>query len=407
MSVMAAFLGGALPIELYYFPGRLIPYLTVYALELVISATAYIAAWYWQSHARAIATAWAALLGLCIAAYYPLVNGDATLAMAAIICLVSAVPATLPFAARHQIVFGSVCAAGYFGILAWGVPVSLPWLYVFVAFVFVMTLSSLGAAAQERFRAEASTRETILREAHDQLRLALARAENAVHMRSRLVANVSHELRTPINVIVGYTDILLEATDDDATIRDTAPRIRDCAVSLEALVSDLLDLSRLTCAKTELTIQEISVPAMLDEVAAGTRRLLRDKPVEVVVQCSVGTCRSDRMRLLQILNNLAGNAAKFTRRGRITIRAQQERDWISFQVSDTGCGIPPSAQERIFTAFEQLKTGHEGGGGIGLGLAIVRQLTDLLNGTVTVQSVPGGGSTFTLTVPSSAVATAA
>ena len=116
--------------------------------------------------------------------------------------------------------------------------------------------------------------------------------------------------------------------------------------------------------------------------------------------------RSDALAA-EILNNLAGNAAKFTRRGRITIRAQQERDWISFQVSDTGCGIPPAAQERIFTAFEQLTPGSEGGGGIGLGLAIVRQLTDLLNGTVTVTSVPGGSSTFTLTVPSSAVANAA
>src|SRR6185436_382457 len=114
------FIGGALPIELYFYPGRLAAYLAVYAVELVVCGIAWGAARRWPSHARAIASAWGALLGLCVAAYYPIVQADATLAMAALICLVTAIPATLPFGAWHQLTFGLACAASLFGILLWG-----------------------------------------------------------------------------------------------------------------------------------------------------------------------------------------------------------------------------------------------------------------------------------------------
>ena len=109
------FIGGALPIELYFYPGRLRAYLAVYAVELVVCAIAWLAAWRWPDHARAIASAWGATLGFCVAAYYPIVQADATLAMAALICLVTAIPATLPFGVRHQLAFGSACVASFFG----------------------------------------------------------------------------------------------------------------------------------------------------------------------------------------------------------------------------------------------------------------------------------------------------
>lgn len=231
-----------------------------------------------------------------------------------------------------------------------GTATSLPWQYSFVAFLAVLTTSSIGARSLSRFR-EAFERESILRQPHDQLRTALGRAQDAVEMRSRLVANVSHELRTPLNVIVGYADMLVDA-DDPTIVDDAAPRIRDYAVSLKDWVSDLLDLSRLTCGKLAATVENVALAPLLEDMARGARAIAGSKSVDVTVACDLDHLRTDAMRLRQILNNLATNAAKFTDAGTITIRARREQ----------GTG-----------AFEQL--GPEQGaksGGVGLGLAIVR-----------------------------------
>lgn len=400
MGILVLFIGGALPIELYYYPGRLRAYLGVYAVELVVCAIAWLAAWRFPDHARAIATAWGAALGFCVAAYYPIVQADATLAMAALICLVTAIPATLPFGVWHQLAFGIACGASFFGILLWGLPMSLPWQYTFIAFLAVLSTSTIGARTLARFRWEAFEREAILRHAHEQLRIALGRAEDTVELKTRLVANVSHELRTPLNVIVGYTDMLLDASADAATVADAAPRIRQYAVSLEALVSELLDLSRLTCGKVELNVDELEVRPLLEEVARGARATLRGKPVAVEIECRVARVRSDPLRLQQVLNNLATNAAKFTDEGRITLAAFVEQDTIVFVVRDTGCGIPAAQHESIFDAFEQGSSeGDRKTNGIGLGLAIVRQLADVLGGSVSVASAPGAGSVFTVRLP--------
>ena len=392
MGILMLFIGGALPIELYFYPARLQPYLAVYACELAVCAFAWLVARRWPDRARVTATVWGSLIGLCVAIYYPIVQGDATLAMAALICLVTAIPATLPFNARHQLAMGGACMASFFGILVWGLPMSLPWQYTFIAFVAVLTTSTIGARTIARFRWEAFEREATLRLAHDQLRIALGRAEDIVEMRARLVANVSHELRTPLNVIVGYTDMLLEPNLDGATLADTAPRIRHYAVSLEALVGELLDLSRLTCGKVDLNLEPVELGPLLAEVARAARATLRGKPVTVDVRCDAARFVSDRMRLQQILNNLATNAAKFTDEGSIAIAAHPDGDAVAFTVRDSGCGIPASQHEAIFDAFEQGNARRDGaatGNGIGLGLAIVRQLTDLLGGTVGLASTPG------------------
>ncbi len=400
MGVLAVFIGGALPIERHYYPGRVPAYLAVYGVELLVCAFAWLAARRWPHRTRAIATAWGALIGLCVAAYYPIVQADATLAMAALICLVTAIPATLPFGVRHQLLFGGACAGSFFGIFLWGLPMSLPWQYTFIAFLAVLTTSTIGAGTITRFRWEAFEREAILRHAHGQLRIALGRAEDTVELKTRLVANVSHELRTPLNVIVGYTDMLLDVGAGGAAVAEAAPRIRQYAVSLEALVSELLDLSRLTCGKLELHVVEVEVAPLLDEVARGARAMLRGKPVAVETDCRIARFATDPLRLQQVLNNLATNAAKFTDEGRITLAASADQDTVVFTVRDTGCGIPRAQHEAIFDAFEQ--GGSEAArktSGIGLGLAIVRQLTDIMGGTVSVESAPGAGSAFTVRLP--------
>ncbi|MEO6028730.1 MAG: HAMP domain-containing sensor histidine kinase [Candidatus Binatia bacterium] len=400
MGILLFFILGALPIELHFYPGRLRPYLEVYVVEMALCGIAWAAARRWPEHARAIATGWGAVLGLCVASYYPLVQADATLAMAALICLLTAMPAMLPFGVWHQLTFSCACAASFIGIVLWGLPVSFPWQYTFISFLAVLTTSTLGARTISRFRWEAFEREANLRQAHEQLRIALGRAEDTVELKTRLVANVSHELRTPLNVIVGYTDMLLDADSDKQAIADAAPRIRHYAVSLEALVSELLDLSRLTCGKIEVNLEELEVRPLLDEVARGVRTMLGTKPVQVAVDCRLTHLTSDPMRLQQILNNLGTNAAKFTDEGRITIAAHADQDTVVFVVRDSGCGIPAAQHESIFDAFEQGTTEPDRKtSGIGLGLAIVRQLTDVLDGSVSVASQAGAGSTFTVRLP--------
>ena len=273
------------------------------------------------------------------------------------------------------------------------------------AFAVLAAASSVTLWLRVRRLRRALGRAAEWRDAQLRLRAALLRAEAAVEMRDRLVANVSHELRSPLNVIIGYSDMLLEATSGDASamIAHVVPRIRDYAVALEGIVGELLTLSRLSSyGSVKLTPTDIDVPALLDEVASGTRALLGDKPVEVHVECDVPRFRCDRMRVRQILTNLMTNAAKFTVEGRIVLTARAQRDGVGFYVSDTGCGIPASKHEAIFCAFEQVAPG--GRGGVGLGLTIVRQITDLLGGTVNVTSAPGVGSSFAVALPHGAAA---
>ncbi|MEW6272942.1 MAG: HAMP domain-containing sensor histidine kinase [Thermodesulfobacteriota bacterium] len=399
MWLVLAFVAGALPIELYYYPEHRDSYLLVLGIEGLVSILAYV--WLrWQPLlARAIAIAWASVMAVCVVAYYPLVDGDATLAVVALICMISAMPAVLPFGLRHQVLLCGVCTVAFAVLIVGGARSALPWPYLVVALLAVGSLSAIGAASLVGYRLEALHREAVLRQAHENLRLALARAESAVEMRSRLVANVSHELRTPVNVIVGYADMVLDAASDEKLVRNLTRRIREYAVSLDTLISQLLDLSRLSCGKVDVMTEPIDLRRMLDDVAHDGRLLTRGLPIAVVADCQVAEVFSDPMRLRQILNNLVTNAARATRSGRIEIAARAQGDWLVLTVSDTGCGIPPEKHDAIFDAFEQIGANVAGSGGIGLGLAIVRQLTDLLGGTVGVTSTPGAGATFTVRLP--------
>ena len=396
--VLVLFMAGAFPVEAYYYPEHLPLYLAVYTIEILLCGLAYLVARRRSDRAQAVAAAWAGAMGACIALYYPLVGADATLAMAALICLIAAMPAIMPFGVRHQAALGAACTVWLAIIMMIGTESSLPAPYVFIAILSVVSVSSVGTHAAARFRWEAFQREAHLRQAHDHLRTALARAESAAEVRSRLVANVSHELRTPLNVIVGYTDMLIAERDDPAIVADAAPRIRSYAVSLEALVTELLDFSKLSAGKVDLTLEEIDVRPLLEEIAESARVLRRGKPITIRVECQLGTYRSDRMRLRQILHNLATNAIKFTDHGAITLRARASRGHAIFEVRDTGRGIPASRHDQIFTAFEQVDP-QTGTDGIGLGLALVRQLCDVLGGTVTLTSTEGAGSTFTVSLP--------
>jgi signal transduction histidine kinase len=399
VALLLAFLVGALPIEAYYYPWHLRGYCLVLGVQTALSLVALIAARWWTNRVRVLATVWATVMGLCVLGYYPLVDGDATLALAAVLCVISAMPAILPFGLRHQLALCVSVTIGLIVILLMGTSSALPFPYLVVSLVAVGTLSTIGATSLQSYRLDAMQREAVLRQAHEHLRLALGRAEGAVEMRSRLVANVSHELRTPVNVIVGYADMVLDAVDDPKTVRSLVRRIRQYAVTLDSLISQLLDLSRLSCGKVELVAEPIDLARVMDEVAHDARLLTRGRPITVSASCTVSGLESDPLRLRQILNNLVTNAARATQAGRIAIDARRDGDWLVLAVSDTGCGIAPEKHAAIFDAFEQVGKQTLSESGIGLGLAIVRQLVEVLDGEIVVDSALGSGATFTVRLP--------
>ncbi len=398
LSVLG-FLVAALPIELFYFPDRANVYLLVLGVQLGLSSVAIGLARSRPDRVGAIATGWAVGMASSMLAYPPLVGGDAAVALAALTCLVAAMPVLLPLRLRHHL---TLCATGLIGfvcLFGYGVPTSLPWPYLFLAYSAVTVLSSLGVMSLEASRSESLQREVALRRAESDLRVALGRAELAVQQRSRLVADVSHEIRTPVNVILGYAEMLLDPSTEPAACAQLARRIRDYGLSLDALVTQLLDLSRLDAGRVAVRPGTVELGPLLEEVAEGARLLVREKPVRVETACRGDWIETDGLRLRQILSNLVTNAARATERGTIRIRAHRHGERCRFTVTDTGRGIPKDRQEEIFAAFEQVETGA--GGGIGLGLAIVRQLAEALGGGVTVHSAPGRGAAFSVDLPAS------
>jgi signal transduction histidine kinase len=399
IGIVLAFIAGAFPVELYYYPLHRPFYLIVLGLEAAVSAFAYLLASRLRTQTRLIATAWGVAMVFCITSYYPLVGGDPTLATTALVCLVAAMPAMLPLDWYHAAAVGAAAFASLVGLVAMGLPSSIPLPYLAMALASVILISAIAAYSAVRFRLEASARETGLREARDELGVALARAEGAVQMRSRLVANVSHEFRTPVHVIIGYADMLLDEQTEPAMACHLIGRVREKAIQLDELISQLLDLSRLSCGRLDRHIGDIDVRGLLEDVADGTRRLVGRRSVRVRVECSVNRLRSDPARVRQILSNLATNAVKFTSRGEIRFAARSAAGGIVLEVFDTGCGIPADKHGAIFAAFEQVSPNGVENGGIGLGLAIVKQLADLLDGGIEVESEPGRGAVFGVCLP--------
>jgi two-component system phosphate regulon sensor histidine kinase PhoR len=223
-------------------------------------------------------------------------------------------------------------------------------------------------------------------------------------VRRDFVANVSHELRTPVTVIKGYAETLSEGliTSDPATATRFVETIRTHAERLAELVADLLTLSQLESRDIPLEMK----PARLADSAASALRLLEAQAVEKGVGLTSLipegiTVSADLMKLEQVLVNLLDNALKYTPSGgSVTVSAAEEGAMVRIAVADTGIGIPPRDITRIFERFyrvDEARTREQGG--TGLGLAIVKHIVQLHGGSVTVQSSPGKGSTFSFTMP--------
>jgi PAS domain S-box-containing protein len=234
-------------------------------------------------------------------------------------------------------------------------------------------------------------------------------AEEQSERKSKFLAAVSHDIRTPTNAINLLAE-LIERSANSPTLAADLPEIardlKTSAISLVRLVSDVLDITRLDQGKIDLSPSEFPLAELLHDECRQFAQVAKDKGVEFVCHSppeSLVVC-ADRVKLSRVLGNLVGNAVKFTRQGRITLDAQQHNGSVQIRVSDTGPGIPPEHHQQIFDEYFQIKNPqreHEKGSG--LGLAICRRLAHAMDAELSVDSIPGDGSTFTVTLPSQCV----
>jgi signal transduction histidine kinase len=233
-------------------------------------------------------------------------------------------------------------------------------------------------------------------------RAAESAREEALAVRGRFFAAMSHELRTPINAILGYNDLLLSDIYGPLTPEQSRSleRAQRAARHLLELVNDVLDLSKLEAGKMELQVEEVSMPALIDDLFTTIRPLADEHgcPLSLHSDGCPDRTLTDPRRVRQILLNLLSNAIKFGRGSPVTVRCEEwEAGGVAVEVEDHGTGIAERDQARIFEEFVQLA--DTGSSGTGLGLSISRRLADLLGGTLQVASVVGQGSTFRLLLP--------
>ena len=219
----------------------------------------------------------------------------------------------------------------------------------------------------------------------------LLRAEEADRSKSRFIANMSYELRTPLNSIIGYSELIVESSDEDMTIAD-AERVHASATHLLALVNDLLDLAKIEANRLILR----TAPCDLAQLAAEARMslegaaLVRRNRIVVLTEGDLPLVHGDALRVKQCLLNVMSNAIKFTEEGEVVVEARRIGQTVVLRVIDTGIGMTPEQMRRLFRPFVQGDASiAQTYGGTGLGLSITKHLMEMMNGAIDVDSAPG------------------
>lgn len=264
-----------------------------------------------------------------------------------------------------------------------------------------------------------------LRHQRDDLTVLNAALEDANKARSQFLSTMSHELRTPLTSILGFSQILLRTNDSknfNSRQKSNVERILKNGQHLLSLINDVLDLAKIEAGRMDVNNSQVDLHELLASVVEETHSIAIERKVSLqsYIEDGVSSIETDAIKLHQILLNLISNALKFTDNGSVTISARllpassattvtaertesgyEDRiDQVAISVQDTGIGVSPEMQERIFEAFYQVDGSNTRKyGGTGLGLSIVRQLTVLLGGKLELQSVPDQGSTFTIYLP--------
>jgi signal transduction histidine kinase len=228
------------------------------------------------------------------------------------------------------------------------------------------------------------------------------KATESDRLKSAFLANMSHEIRTPMNAIIGFSELLEDDTQDSQDKSLFINLIKRNGETLLHLINDIIDISKIEANLLAIKKRPVDMNVFLDEIDRHYQGLIaskKDKNIQFELKRNVSPekiINTDAARLRQIFNNLIGNAIKFTASGTIEVNVQMEGEFVYFSVSDTGIGIPVNQQDTIFERFIQADQGNKSYyGGNGLGLAISKNLIELLGGSIGVVSEPGKGSTFT------------
>ena len=231
----------------------------------------------------------------------------------------------------------------------------------------------------------------------------LRKAEAASNAKSAFLANMSHELRTPMNVIMGFAELLEANKEENLTQRQLANlgRIRSNADELLGMIDQLLDLSKIEAGRFDVQVEQFRIASVIEEISADIEQRLVGKDVALTTAYEQEDVelQTDRRMVRQIIRNLLTNAAKFTEAGHIEVLVTFTSPHVNIAVTDTGIGISQDKQTAIFEEFVQVREAASNTKGTGLGLPITQKLCRLLGGDVRVESAPGQGSTFTVTIP--------
>ena len=236
-----------------------------------------------------------------------------------------------------------------------------------------------------------------LEKLNDQLR-------EANKAKSAFLANMSHELRTPMNAILGFVEMLLDDLYGEVphNLREPLKDVQLNGKHLLNLINDVLDLSKIEAGRMELAVGDYSVQDVVDAVGVALQSLALEKGLQFAagVQQEIPLACGDGMRITQCLMNLAGNALKFTKQGRVEVWVEQRQDLLHYRVSDTGIGIPQDQLENVFGEFRQVDAAiTREFGGSGLGLNITKKIVEMHGGRIWVESELGKGSTFFFEIP--------
>jgi signal transduction histidine kinase len=266
-------------------------------------------------------------------------------------------------------------------------------------------LTQLQEASSElEAKVHAATAE--LAEQNEKLRRQALQLEQASAAKSQFLANMSHEFRTPLNAILGYTNMLLQGVSGEMTPQQkrNLQRIDSNGRHLLQVINEILDITRIEAGRMPLNLSDFELPELVQEVMAELDPIVARTRLAVSASLApeLPPLHSDRQKVKQIVLNLLSNSLKFTHEGSVQVIAHYElaTSMVTVAVKDTGIGIAPEHQEKIFEDFQQVDSSPTRAyGGTGLGLSICRRLAAMMGGRVTVQSTLGQGSTFTLHLP--------
>lgn len=265
------------------------------------------------------------------------------------------------------------------------------------------TLALETARANLEKKVEERTKE--LRDANEMLIESNIRIKEADRLKSEFMANMSHELRTPLNAIIGFSELLLDGIDGEISDvqRTDLTHINDSGVHLLGIINDILDLSKIEAGKMDMVKEEVDLIGIIRGVISVGKTLTRGKDVKLVDSIGEGlpTIVADGKRLKQVVLNLISNAAKFTEKGEITIKAEPAGSrHVLISVRDTGIGIKEEDIPKVFEKFRQIDmSSTRDKGGTGLGMAITKKLVELHGGTMWLESKVGEGTTFYVKLP--------